>query len=227
LRANKSTPVVAPKKENEDESEEEKVHVIVPLVIKTDVAGVGDAVLHELKKLPKDERLEVRVVSRGVGAITDGDIKLAAGTTPGIVVGLNVKIEREARELAQRQQISVEVFDVIYKLAVWLAQEVAQRRPKERVEERTGFARVIKLFNASKGRVVLGGSVDEGELLVGGEVKILRRDLELGRGEVVSLQTGKTPVKKVEKGSEFGAMIKTSCEPAPGDKLEAFAIVFK
>ena len=102
------------------------------------------------------------------------------------------------------------------------------RHPKERQEEKTGEARVLKLFNAVKGgKVVLGGKVEEGELRMGEEVKIMRRDLELGRGEIVSLQSGKSPVKKVEAGSEFGAMIKTAADPAPGDKLEAFAIVYK
>jgi translation initiation factor IF-2 len=221
----KSAPVVDKKEEKKEE--EEKMRVIVPLIIKTDAAGVADAVVHELEKLPKDERLEIRVVSRGVGAITDGDVKLGIGTTPGIVVGFNVKVEREARDLAQRHNVSVEVFDVIYKLAQWLREEVEKRRPKEKQEERTGLARIVKLFSSTKNRVVLGGRVEEGELTVGAEVKILRRDLELGRGEVVSLQSGKTPVKKIEAGSEFGAMIKTGVDPAPSDKLEAFAVVYR
>ena len=172
--------------------------------------------------------MEVRVVSRGVGAINESDVKLAEGDkTQGLVVGFNVKVEREAREAGERLGVSFETFDVIYKLAEWLRGEIEKRKPKERVEERTGFARIVKLFNASKGRVVLGGKVEEGELRQGEEVKIMRRDLEIGRGEIVSLQAGKTPVKKIEAGSEFGAMIKTAADPAPGDKLEAFAIVYK
>ena len=207
---------------------EEKLHIILPIVIKTDVAGTGEAVVHELQKIPVDERMEVRVVSRGVGAINESDVKLAEGDkTQGLVVGFNVKVEREAREAGERLGVSFETFDVIYKLAEWLRGEIEKRKPKERVEERTGFARIVKLFNASKGRVVLGGKVEEGELRQGEEVKIMRRDLEIGRGEIVSLQAGKTPVKKIEAGSEFGAMIKTAADPAPGDKLEAFAIVYK
>ncbi len=226
----KATPPPPKTKEEreEEEKEEEKTHIILPLVIKTDVAGTGEAVLHELEKIPKDPRLEVRVVARGVGPISEGDIKLAeGGKTPGIIVGFNVKVDREARELAERLGIKLETFDVIYKLAEWMGAEITARSPKERQEERTGSARVIKIFTVSKGKVVLGGKVEEGDLRVGEEIKIMRRDLELGRGEIVSLQSGKTPAKKIEKGSEFGAMIKTSADPASGDKLEGFAIVYK
>ena len=76
--------------------------VVLPIVIKTDVAGTGEAVAHELAKLPQHPTLEARVIARSVGAITEGDIKMLAGsTTAGIVVGFNVKIEPAARELAE------------------------------------------------------------------------------------------------------------------------------
>jgi translation initiation factor IF-2 len=210
------------------EGEEEVQRTILPLVIKTDVAGTGEAVLHELGKLPVHSNLEVRVVYRGVGAVTEGDLQFAAGgKTPGIIVGFNVAMNRELREEATRLGIAAETFDIIYKLAEWLGATIEERRPRMRTEERTGSAKVLKFFSATKGAVVLGGRVEEGELRAGEEVRLMRRDLELGRGTVVSLQAGKTPVKKVEAGSEFGAQIKLDAEPAPGDRLEAFEIVFK
>jgi translation initiation factor IF-2 len=221
-------PPNAPAPQETTEVLEEKLHVILPLVIKTDVAGTGEAVLHELEKLPKDERLEVRVVSRGVGPINENDVKLVGGgSTPGIIVGFNVKIENSARDLAGRQGVTVEVFDIIYKLAEWLGVEIERRRPRQELHEQTGAAKVLKIFSTAKGKVVLGGRVEEGALMDNEEVKILRRDLELGRGKIVSLQSQKTPVKKVESGSEFGAQIKTETDPAPGDRIEAFTIVFK
>ncbi|HWB34115.1 MAG TPA: translation initiation factor IF-2 [Candidatus Paceibacterota bacterium] len=210
------------------EGEEEKLHVILPLVIKTDVAGTADAVMHELDKLPQDERLEVRIVSKGVGPISESDIKLAgSGTTPGIVIGFNVKQEAVSREMAERLGVEVGVFDIIYKLSEWLGAEILKRQPRERAEELSGSAKVLKVFSTAKGKVVLGGRVEEGELKDGAEVKIMRRDLELGRGTIVSLQSQKNPVKKVESGSEFGMQIKTSAEPAAGDLLQAFTIVYK
>jgi translation initiation factor IF-2 len=209
-------------------AEEEKLHIILPLVIKTDVAGTVDAVEHELEKIPQDPRLEVRIVSRGVGPVSENDVKLAGSGTPaGIVIGFNVKVEGVARELAERQGVSIGAFDIIYKLTEWLAQELAKRQPREQTEEASGCAKVVKVFSAARGKVILGGRVEEGELSQGEEVRIMRRDLELGRGTITSLQSQKNQVKKIESGSEFGMQIKTQAEPAPGDTIQAFRIVFK
>jgi translation initiation factor IF-2 len=208
--------------------EEEKIHVILPLVIKTDVAGMGDAVMHELDKLPKDERLEVRIVTRGVGPIGESDVRLAgAGNVPGIIVGFNVKVERDAQGLAERLGVLIAVFDIIYKLAEWLGTELEKRQPREKMDEKTGGAKILKVFSYAKGRAVLGGRVDEGALMQGQAVKVMRHDAEIARGTVVSLQSQKLVVKKVESGSEFGAMIKLGSEPAAGDYLEAFEEVMK
>ncbi len=214
-------------------SEAGAMHVVVPLVIKTDFAGAIEAVVHEMEKLPQNEKLEVRVVARGVGPISEGDVRQAgAGEMPGVIAGFNVKVERPAQELAERLGVSIGTFDIIYKLTEWLGVEIAKRQPREHVEEKTGSARILKVFSSEKQRVVLGGRVEEGVLKEGGEVRLMRRDLELGRGEILSLQILKKVVKKVEKGTgatpvEFGAMIKTSLTPAPGDYLEAFEVVLK
>lgn len=200
----------------------------IPLIIKTDVAGTGEAVVHELGKLPQHDNLELRVVSRGVGPVTEGDIKMLAGsTTPGIVVGFNVKVESAARELAERQGVTVNTFDIIYKLTEWLQEITEERRPRQQVEEIKGAAKVLKFFSAQSGKVVLGGRVEEGSLSEGTEVRIMRRDEEIGRGKIVSLQTGKNATKKVESGTEFGAMVKTEVLVAAGDRIESVTIVIK
>ncbi len=209
-------------------SEESLVKVVLPLIIKTDVAGAGEAVTHELEKLPQYPRLEVRILSRAVGTITEGDVKLAGGgKTPGIIVGFNVKLERDARDLAERLGVEVKTFEIIYKLTEWLAETLETRRPREATEIVVGAARVIKFFSSQKGRVVLGGKVDEGSLKQGSEVRIMRRDVELGRGTLVGLQSNKKDVKEVEAGSEFGALLKTATEPAAGDRLEAFNVEYR
>ncbi len=209
------------------EKEEAPEIFILPLLIKTDVAGVGEAVAHELAKLSIDPSMELRVVGRTVGAITEGDVRLlSGGKVPGIIVGFNVKVEREARELAERQGVEIQLFDIIYKLTEWLAEAIEKRRPRQETQVRIGLARVLKLFNTAKGRIVLGGRVEEGSLKQNEEVRIMRRDIEIGRGTIVGLQSNKKEVREVEAGSEFGAMLKTSCEPAPNDKLEVYKVEF-
>ena len=210
------------------ETAEEVTKLVLPLVIKTDVAGVGEAVMHELNKIPSDGRLEVRVILRGVGSITENDIKLVGGgKTPGIVLGFNVKVEREAQVLAQRQGVQIATFDIIYKLAEFLAEELEKRRPLIESEVVAGAAKVLKFFSGQKGRVVLGGRVEEGALKLHQEVKIIRRDVEIGRGTISSLQANKKDVKEVEAGNEFGAMLKTQALPAAGDRLESFTVELK
>ncbi len=217
------------------EEPEEVQKLILPLVIKTDVAGTGEAVVHELDKLlsakggsasgGKDPAMEVRVVLRSVGTVTEGDVRLVGGgATPGIIVGFNVKVESTARDLAERQGVTVATFDIIYKLAEWLKAEVERRRPRMRREVTLGQAKILKFFSTQKGRVVLGGRVEQGVLREGVEVKLTRRDIELGRGKIVSLQSQRREVKEVEAGAEFGAMLKIDATPAAGDKLEAFTV---
>jgi translation initiation factor IF-2 len=206
---------------------EDRVRYILPLVIKTDVAGTADAVLHELEKLPKDERMEVRVVSLGVGPINESDVRFAGSAQhPGIVLGFNVKTEREVRDLSERLGVTVAVFDVIYKLAEWLGAEIETRRPRQETEEQTGTAKILKIFSVSRGRAVVGGKIESGALVDGGQVVLMRREAEVGRGEIISLQSQKNAVKKVESG-EFGAMLKITTEPAPGDSLSVFEVVTK
>lgn len=202
--------------------------VVLPLIIKTDVAGTGEAVEHELAKMPKHPNLEVRVVMRSVGPVSEGDIKMLAGSaTPGIVVGFNVKVEPAARELAERQNVTIQTFDIIYKLTEWLDGVLEERRPRQEVEELVGAAKVLKFFSAQSGRVVLGGRVEQGALSHGAEVRIMRREQEIGRGKIMSLQTGKKEAKNVEEGTEFGTMIKTEALPAAGDRLEVYTSVLK
>ena len=201
---------------------DEEVKVILPIIIKTDFAGTGEAVTHELAKLPQDPRLELRVLNRGVGSITEGDAKLVGGgRTPGLVIGFNVKVESSARELAERQGVEIATFDIIYKLAEWLQEATQKRRPKIATQVVAGSAKVLKFFSSAKGRVVVGGRVEQGSLKQNQEVRIMRRDLELGKATIVGLQSNKKDVREVEAGAEFGIMLKTSTEPASGDMLEA------
>ena len=139
----------------------------------------------------------------------------------------NTKVDAQAKSSAEKLGIKVEVFDIIYKLSEWLAKVVAERAPKTKVEESTGLAKVLKLFSSMKDKRVLGGRVEKGQILVGAEVKIMRRDFEIGRGKVRELQKFKNRVSEIPEGQEFGAMIESKIDIAPGDKLESFKIVEK
>lgn len=209
------------------EVEEEKQILVFPIVIKTDVAGMGEAVVHELEKIKTGEQMEIKIVSHSTGTISRDDVRLVgSGKTPGLVVGFNVKIDKEARDLAERTGVEVGLFDIIYKLTEWLGEEIEKRRPRDRAEQVTGSAKILKVFSVQKEKVVLGGRVNSGEIVSAGEIRIMRNDAEIGTGKIVSLQSGKTPVKQVTAGSEFGAMIETDVAVATGDVLETFDVTF-
>lgn len=206
-------------------SEASASRAVLPVVIKADVAGTIDAIRHEIEKIPQ-ERIEVRVVGAAVGGITEADVKLVAGgTSPGVILGFNAKPDARARELAERQSVEIAQFDIIYKLAEWLEAKAKERTPREMVEEVVASAKILKVFSQTKHKVVLGGRVEQGTLEDGAQFRLLRRDLELARGEITSLQSGKVAARQVEQGQEFGAMVDVKAEPAAGDRLECVRLI--
>lgn len=225
---------VATKKEAEKMSEEnqtsetgnkfEKTNLpVIPLLIKADVLGTIDAIKHELEKFDSD-RIAVRVIESGVGDVTVTDVQNVSATEDAIIVGFNVKVERAATELAQRLGVEIETFSIIYELSEWLETALKNRTPKKEEEIMTGRAKILVYFSTQKNIHVLGGRLDEGTLKAGQVVKILRRDIEVGRGKLTNLQSMKNDVQEVKEG-EFGMQIDSKTELAPGDYIEGFDTV--
>lgn len=214
----------APQKTPASEDEESE-DVIVPLVIKADVRGTLDAIEHEISKFQIDN-VDVRVVGSGVGAISEADIKLASGSEHTIIIGFNTPIDAAARDLADRDAVTIHTFDIIYKLSEWLAEELERRRPRKNVEEVSGAARVLKVFSKTKHKHVLGGKLESGSLSTGAAVRIMRKGVEIGRGKVLNLQQNRADVKQIE-GGEFGAQVESALEIVSGDVLETFVVTKK
>tara|TARA_Y100000310_G_scaffold267929_1_gene280284 strand:+ start:12887 stop:14398 length:1512 start_codon:yes stop_codon:yes gene_type:complete len=217
-----STPEV-PQKETMDESSEQN---IIPLIIKADATGSLEAIEHELSKM-EFERADVRIVQKGVGAISEGDIKAGRGNPNSIVAGFNVSVDGAAKGQADQSGIAVETFDVIYKLSEWLEDEIRRRIPKVDTEDILGQAKILKVFSSAKGRQTIGGRVDSGTLSVGGTVNILRRDEQIGTGTITNLQQQRADTKEITEGNEFGAEIESETDVVSGDVIERFVIVQK
>jgi translation initiation factor IF-2 len=199
----------------------------LPVIIKADAGGSLEAVLYEIKKITND-RIRAEVVSSGIGTISENDIQLAsAGTRHAIVIGFNTKVDSSAKHLAERNEIEIKTFDIIYKLSEWLADMLEKHTPKIQVKESTGRAKILKLFSKVKDRQIIGGRVETGTIKLGGQVIIFRRDAEIGEGKVKELQQQKNRSDEVGEGKEFGAMIEAKIELAPGDYIESFMITEK
>lgn len=199
---------------------------IIPVILKADVVGSLEAIEKEIEKI-KSESAEFRIVAKGIGAVSESDIKGISPGTDVLVVGFNVKTDRSAFDIAEQRGIKISHFDIIYKLAEWLAQEMEEKRPKIETSETLGKAKILRTFSRTRDRQIVGGKVLEGEINLNSTVKILRRDFEIGRGKIVNLEKNKNKTSLVGEGSEFGMMIETKIELAPGDTLESFTVVEK
>lgn len=199
---------------------------IINVLIKADVTGSIEGIEHELDKI-KNDRMKVKIVHLGVGDISENDINMLAGKADSLVLGFNVKADSKATASAEKSGIQIKTFNIIYKLTEWLEEMALAKTPKIDVEEMTGRAKVLKFFSAVKDKNIIGARVEEGEIKTGDEIKIIRREVEVGRGKIRELQQMKEKVSEVRSGVEFGCQLQSVITPAPGDKLEAFKIVQK
>jgi translation initiation factor IF-2 len=198
--------------------------LLLPLIIKADVAGTLGAIRHELDKIEND-RIVLKILSTGVGDISESDVKLAGGDSGAIIMGFNVKIESAAKDLAERLGITMHTENIIYKLTEWLEETAQKRVPKRTVEKITGRGKILKIFSRVKDKQVIGGRVEKGTIGLKNTVKILRRGEKIGTGIILELQESRTKVDSVREGSEFGVNVESRAEIATGDVLETITIV--
>lgn len=199
-------------------------HTVIPLIIKTDVSGTGEAIAFELKKIEND-RVSFMVLTNTTGAISEADMKLAAATPDVLVVGMGVGIDAQAAAIQEREGIIVQTFSIIYELVDWLKHAAKERTPRLFAEEVMGTAKVIATFNQNKKLQVFGGKVKSGTIKITAKVRIVRRDEIIGTGVVKELQQQKVKAERVDEGSEFGVAVATDVDIEPGDQIEAVETV--
>lgn len=236
-RAGARLLVVDTKKEAERLAEEEKIpeklrpearaegevngaRTLVRLALKADTAGSLEALEHEIGKLDP-EGVELRVVFKGIGPVSDNDIKPLIGFNPSIILGFNVKTDASAKDLAERQHLSLETRTIIYELGDWLKEEVKKYKPETSLDTVTGTVEIIRHFSTTGAKHVVGGKVLSGVFNLHDRVLIKRRGIEVGPGKVINVQSQKADVKSVTQGTEFGAQIESKADIVAGDQLEA------
>jgi translation initiation factor IF-2 len=196
---------------------------IIPIIIKTDVTGSIEAIEKEINKLNTEE-ISFKIIGKGVGAIGESDLKMGSVNKESIIVGFNTKIDSGARDLNESLKVKIETFDIIYKLTDWLKELIEERRPRQETIEVTGSIKVLKIFGATKGKQVVGGKVISGRVGSGNNVRIVRRENEIGNGKIVELQANKIKAKEVLEGSDCGMLVETRVEMAIGDIVEVFEV---
>lgn len=196
---------------------------VVPILIKADVLGTIEAIQHELDNFTSD-RIAVRVIDTSVGDVTANDVQNVSATENAIIVGFNVNVERAAKDLAERLEVEIDTFSIIYELSEWLETALKNRTPKKEEKIETGKAKILKHFSTQKNTHVLGGRMEDGSLKANQHVKIIRRDIEAGAGVIKNLQQAKSDTKEVTEG-EFGMQVESKDNIAPGDHLVGYDTV--
>lgn len=195
---------------------------LIPLIIKTDVAGTFEAVEKEICKLQKEE-VAYKLISRGVGDISEADINFAQADKDVVIIGFNVGVDKNAVELNMQVGATIKTFDIIYKLSEWLEEEMEKQRPRKMIAEVHGSLKVLKVFSQTKDKQVIGAEVIEGMIMLGDKVKVQRRENEISSGVIRNLQQNKVETKQIKEG-QCGMMVESKAEIAEGDILEAFTM---
>lgn len=213
-------------KENKKEIKEKSCDNVIPIVLKADTAGSLEAVTYEIEKLG-NERIIPEIVYSGVGTISENDIKAVLGNEKTLVIGFNTKVDSPAKTLAERNEIQIHNFNIIYKLSEFLKEKLENLTPKILEEEIKGRTKVLKTFSKIKDKQIVGCRVESGILSVGSMIKILRRDEKIGEGKIRGLESQKVKTDEVGEGKECGVMLESRTELAPGDYIENFVMVEK
>jgi len=194
----------------------------LPLVVKADVQGSVEAIVHALNRLSTDE-IRVRVLHSGVGAITESDVTLASASGAPII-GFNVRPNAKAREVADRNKVEFRYYDVIYHLTDWVKGAMAGELGPEIIETVVGRAKVQEVFPAGKKDKAAGLLVLEGVIRKGLNARLTRDDVIVSRTTISSLRRFKDDVAEVTSGLECGVLLADTNDIKPGDSLEVFEV---
>ena len=194
----------------------------LPMVIKTDVHGSLEAIRVALEKLGTDQ-VKVRILSAGVGAISESDISLAAASN-ALVVGFNVRAIPQARDLAKRDGMEIRYHSIIYELIDEVKSAMGGLLSPDTQEEFIGYAEIRQVFGVSKIGKVAGCMVTEGIIKRGCSVRLLRDNVVIHEGSLKTLRRFKDEVKEVREGFECGMGFENYSDIQEGDMIECFEI---
>ncbi|HON70037.1 MAG TPA: translation initiation factor IF-2, partial [Tenuifilum sp.] len=190
------------------------------LVVKGDVDGSIEALSDSLIKL-STEQVQVNVIHKAVGQISESDILLAAASN-AIVIGFQVRPSAGARKLAEKEEIDIRLYSIIYDAINEIKDAIEGMLAPEIKEEITGSAEVLETFKITKVGTVAGCIVREGKISRSNKVRLIRDGIVIYTGELESLKRFKDDVREVSSGFECGLNIKNFNDIKVGDIVEGF-----
>ncbi|WP_247309678.1 translation initiation factor IF-2 [Ralstonia pseudosolanacearum] len=194
----------------------------LPLIIKADVQGSQEALVHALNKLSTGE-VRVQVVHGAVGGISESDVNLATASK-AVIIGFNTRADAGARKLAEHQGIDIRYYNIIYDAVDEVKAAMSGMLSPEKKEETTGLVEVRQVFHVPKVGAVAGCMVLDGIVKRSSLVRVLRENVVIFSGELESLKRFKDDVKEVKQGFECGLSIRNFNDVKEGDQLEVYEI---
>jgi len=195
----------------------------LPLIIKGDVDGSVEALADSLLRLSTPE-VQVSVIMKSVGEISESDVLLAAASN-AIIVGFHVRPNLKARKLAEKEGVDIRTYQIIYDTVNEIRLALEGMLKPEQKEIITGTVEVREIFKISKIGVVAGCYVQDGKITRNDRVRLLRDGLEVYTGSLSSLRRVKDDVREVEQGFECGITLDNMNDLKQGDVIEAFKMV--
>ena len=190
------------------------------IILKGDVDGSVEALTDSFQKLSTEE-IQISIIHKGVGAITESDVLLASASN-AIIVGFNVRPMANARALAEKEEIDIRTYSIIYDAINDLKDAMEGMLSPEMREEVTGTVEIRELFKISKVGTIAGCMVTDGKIYRNSKIRLLRENVVIYTGELSSLKRFKDDVKEVSKGYDCGLQIKNYNDIKEGDIIEAF-----
>ena len=190
------------------------------IILKGDVDGSVEALTDSFQKLSTDE-IQVNIIHKGVGAITESDVLLASASD-AIIIGFNVRPMGNARSIADKEEIDIRTYSIIYDAINDLKDAMEGMLSPEMKEEITGNAEIRETFKISKVGTIAGCMVTSGKIFRNSRIRLIRDGVVIYTGELASLKRFKDDVKEVSKGYDCGLQIKNYNDIREGDIVEAF-----
>ncbi|MGB7206415.1 MAG: translation initiation factor IF-2 [Anderseniella sp.] len=193
-----------------------------PILIKADVQGSAEAIVQALDKLGTDE-VAARVVHYAVGGISESDVQLAQAST-AVIIGFNVRANKQARDAAEASGIEVRYYNIIYDLVDDVKAAMSGLLSPDLRETFLGNAEILEVFNITKVGKVAGCRVVEGNVQRGAKVRLVRDNVVVHEGTLSTLKRFKDEVKEVQVGQECGMAFEGYQDMRAGDVIECFTV---
>jgi translation initiation factor IF-2 len=194
----------------------------LPVVVKGDVQGSVEAISMSLDKISTEE-VRARVIHGAVGGISESDVLLARSSNAPIFA-FNVRANKQARDLAEKEGVEIRYYSVIYDLIDDVKSTLSGMLAPEKRETFLGYADILEVFNITKVGKVAGCRVSEGKVLRGCGVRLLRDDVVIHEGKLKTLKRFKDEVTEVSGGMECGMAFERYEDIRVGDKIECFQV---